>query len=199
MIEFDRTWTIELNNQAFGRSYNALLNHLHLSPIIGYNYGTAGVDTNYTAHNTSGSTAAENIHLTLQDAYRASVTATPRRTGVILLASESDRFTLEQAILTPVYDASGNALPNVPIQAIIYYDGDTITRGSDVFTYAGVTPGTCYLIFPKRKLKELVHHDLRIDVGPADISRLVEGQQVGRARRGVFANILESVQKINLS
>jgi hypothetical protein len=32
MIEFDRTWSIELQNQAFGRAYNALLNHLHLSP-----------------------------------------------------------------------------------------------------------------------------------------------------------------------
>jgi hypothetical protein len=38
MIEFDRTWSIELQNQAFGRAYNALLNHLHLSPIIGGTY-----------------------------------------------------------------------------------------------------------------------------------------------------------------
>lgn len=198
MIEFDRTWSIELNNQAFGRSYNALLNHLHLSPIIGYDY--AGLaPSNVTNYVTSGSSTAENIHLTLQAAYTATVQAVPRRTGVILLASESNRFALEQAILTPVFDENGNALPNVPIQAIIYYDGDSITRGSDTFVYPGVTTETCFLIFPKRKLKELIHHDLRIDIGPEDISRLVEGQQVGRARRGVFANIAESVQKVNLS
>jgi hypothetical protein len=45
--------------------------------------------------------------------------------------------------------------------------------------YPGVTAGTCYLIFPKQRFKEMVHHDLRIDIGPADISRLIEGQQVG--------------------
>jgi hypothetical protein len=195
MIEFDRTWSIELNNQAFGRAYNALLNHLHLSPIIGYSYGGG----NLTSYNSAGTTRAEDIHLTLQDAYRASVLATPRRTGTVLLASEADRFDIEQAILTPVFDANGNALPNVPITTIIYYDGEEIDVGSDANVYPGVTQGTCFLVFPQRKLKELVHHDLRIDIGPADISRLVEGQQVGRSRRGIFANLQESVQKVALS
>jgi hypothetical protein len=197
MIEFDKTWSIEENTRAFGRAYNALLNHLHLSPIIGYSYGS----DNSTPYNSSGSTTIEDIHLTLQDAYRESVVPAtgPRRTGTVLLASEADRFNIESAILTPVLDAQGNALPNVPITAIVYYDGDEIVVGEDTYTYPGVTPGECYLIFPKRKLKELVHHDLRIDVGPPDISRLVEGQQVGRTRRSVFASLTESVEKVDIS
>jgi hypothetical protein len=197
MIEFDNTYSIEQNTQAFGRAYNALLNHLHLSPIIGYGY-TAD---NATTYNSSGSSTIEDIHLTLQDAYKASVipASGPRRTGTTLLASEADRFDIESAILTPVLDANDNALPNIPVDTIVYYDGDEIQVGDDTYDYPGVTPGTCYLIFPKRKMKELVHHDLRIDIGPADISRLVEGQQVGRTRRGVYANIVESVQKVFLS
>jgi len=47
-------------------------------------------------------------------------------------------------------------------------------------------------------MKEFVHHDLRIDIGPPDISRLVEGQQVGRARRGLYADINDSVEEITL-
>jgi hypothetical protein len=197
MVEFDKTWSIELHTQAFGRAYNALLNHLHLSPIIGYSYGS----DNSTAFVTTGSSNIENIHLTIQAAYRTSVVPNsgPRRTGTVLLASEADRFDIESAILTPVYDTSGNALPNVPIEAIVYYDGDEITVGDVTTTYPGVTPGTAFLIFPKRKMKELVHHDLRIDIGPADISRLVEGQQVARTRRSVFADIVGSVQKIALA
>lgn len=197
MIEFDKTWSIEENTRAFGRAYNMLLNHLHLSPIIGYSYGS----DNITTFNASGSSHIEDVHLTLQDAYRDTVTPTsgPRRTGTILLASEADRFDIESAILTPVLDANGNALPNVPIQAIVYYDGDSIQVGDVEYDYPGVTPGTAFLIFPKRKLKELVHHDLRIDIGAADISRLVEGQQVGRTRRSVFANIVESVQKVDIA
>lgn len=194
MIEFDRTWSIEENTRAFGRAYNALLNHMHLSAIIGYAY-PAG---NLTPANVTGGSVAENTHLTLQDAYQASVQATPRRTGTVLLASEADRFQIEGALLTPVNDAQGNPLANVPITTIIYYDGEDITVGSDVYNYPGVTPGTCFLVFPQRKLKELVHHDLRVDIGPPDISRLVEGQQVGRSRRDIFANLEESVEKVTL-
>lgn len=196
MIEFDRTWSIEENNKAFGRAYNALLNHNHLSPIIGYTYDA----DNSTAADATGATLAEKTHITLQTAYTSTVTPLtgPRRTGSVLLASEADRFQIETALLTPVNDAQGNPLPNVPISTIIYYDGETINVGSDVNVYAGVTAKTAFLIFPKRKMKELVHHDLRIDIGPADISRLVEGQQVGRSRRDIFANIEESVQKIAL-
>jgi hypothetical protein len=194
MIEFDRTYNIELNNQAFGRAYNALLNHLHLSPIIGGTF-TGG---NATAANATGATLAEKTSLTFQAAYQATVMATTRRTGTVLLASEADRFQIETALLTPVNDAAGNPLPNVPITTIIYYDGETINVGSDVYTYPGVTSKTAYLIFPQRKMKELVHHDLRIDIGPPDISRLVEGQQVGRSRRSVYADLQNSIQKIAL-
>lgn len=194
MVEFDRTWNIELQNQAFGRAYNALLNHLHLGAIIGGTYSGG----NATAADTTGADLNTKTHLTFQNAYTATVVASPRRTGTVLLASEADRFQIETALLSPVNDNQGNPLPNVPIDTIIYYDGESITRGSDVYTYPGVTAKTAYLVFPRRRLKELVHHDLRIDIGPPDISRLVEGQQVGRARRSVYADLNNSVQKITL-
>lgn len=87
----------------------------------------------------------------------------------------------------------------VPVDTIIYYNGATVTNGVDSFTYPGVTAGTCFFIAPRMRMKELVHHDLRVDVGPADISRLVEGQQVGRARRGLYTDLNNSVQKITLA
>ena len=36
---YDEGWRVEMANEAVGRAYNALLNHLHLNPIISYNYG----------------------------------------------------------------------------------------------------------------------------------------------------------------
>jgi hypothetical protein len=194
MIEFDRTWSIELHNRAFGRAYNALLNHLHLSPILGFSYAAA----NQTAAVTTGATLQEDTHLTFQAAYTTTVMATPQRRGTVLLASEANRFQIEDALLTPVRDAQGNPLPTVPIDTIIYYDGETLVRGTDSFVYPGVTPGKCYLIFPRQKAKEMVHHDLRIDIGAADISRLVEGQQVGRARRGMYIDIANMVEEVTL-
>lgn len=194
MVEFDQTWSIELHNRAFGRSYNALLNHLHLSVITGFSY--AG--DNLTPANATGATLQEDTHLTFQDGYTATVVDRPQRRGTVLLASEANRFQIEDALLTPVRDPQGNPLPNVPIDTIIYYDGEDVVRGTDTFNYPGVTAGTCFLIFPKRKFKEMLHHDLRIDIGPADISRLVEGQQVGRARRGLYADLAGTTQKITL-
>lgn len=195
LVEFDRTWSIELHNRAFGRAYNALLNHLHLSPIIGGTYSGGNATA---ADATAGASLQTKTHLTFQAAYTATVTAVPQRRGTVLLASEANRFQIEDALLTPVNDAQGNPLPTVPINTIIYYDGETLTRGTDSFVYPGVTAGTCYLIFPKQRFKEMLHHDLRIDIGSADISRLVEGQQVGRARRGLYADLTNSVQKITL-
>lgn len=194
MIEFDKTWDITLNNRAFGRAYNYLLNHLHLSPILSYSYTAP----NQVPANATGATTSEKTLLTFQAGYQEAVLATPQRTPSVILANEGNRFQIEDALLTPVRDSQGNPLPRVPVDTIIYYNGATVTNGAKVYTYPGVTLGKCYFIFPKMRFKELVHHDLRIDIGPPDISRLVEGQQVGRARRGLYADIANSVEEITL-
>jgi hypothetical protein len=194
MIEFDRTWDITLNNRAFGRSYNYLLNHLHLSPIIAFSYAGG----NSTAFDATGATVQERTLKTFQNAYKTAVLATPQRTPSVILANEADRFQIEDALLSPVLDANGRPLARVPVDTIIYYNGATVTNGIKSYAYPGVTAATCYFIFPKQRAKELVHHDLRIDVGASDISRLIEGQQVGRTRRGVYLDPANMVQKIAL-
>lgn len=194
MIEFDKTWDVTLNNRAFGRSYNYILNHLHLSPLISFSY--AGSNT--TAADATGSTLQIKTLNTFMNAYKHAVNATPQRTPSVILANEADRFQIEDALLTPVRDSQGNPLPRVPVDTIIYYNGATVVNGAKSYLYAGVTQGTCYFIFPQQRFKELVHHDLRIDIGSPDISRLVEGQQVGRTRRGVYADPAQSAEKITL-
>src|SRR5262245_28726720 len=180
MIEFDRSYEIGMNARAFGRAYNYLLNHLHLSPILAYTYTAP----NQTAANAlAGATLQAHTLLTFQAAYRKGALATPQRTPTWILANEGDRFQIEDALLSPVLDANGNILRRVPVEGIIYYNGATVTNGVKSYVYPGVTAGKCYFIAPRMRFRELVHHDLRVDVGPADISRLVEGQQVARTRR----------------
>jgi len=184
-----------MNARAFGRAYNYLLNHLHLSPIIAATYS----GSNLTAANSGNGSLVANTLVQFQQAYRTAALAVPQRVPSVILANEADRFQIEDSLLTPVLDSLGNELRRVPVDTIIYYNGATVTNGALSYTYPGVTAGTCYFIAPKMRMKELVHHDLRVDVGPADISRLVEGQQVGRARRGLYLDINNSIQKINLS
>jgi hypothetical protein len=182
-------------NQAFGRAYNYFLNHAHLSAITTYTY-TSGNQT--AADATAGVTTAEKTLRTFQAAYKHAVNAAPQRTWSVILASESNRFQIEEALLQPIRDSQGNALPRVPVDTIIYYDGATVDMNTEVYAYAGVTAGKCYAIFPKQKMLEFVHHDLRIDADRPDISRLIESQVVGRTRRGLYAGIDESVEEITL-
>lgn len=199
MVEWDSTFELEMLNRAMGRSYNYLLNHLHLSPIITYGYST-GANSNTTVFDTTA--GLDNQHLTLntfRSAYKTAVTAQPQRTPSVILASESDRFQIEDALLAPVRDPQGNPLARVPVDTIIYYDGATITVGSKTYTYPGVTPGTAYFVMPKFKAKEFVHHDLRVDATDDDLSRLIESEIVGRARRGLYIDIANSVQKVLLA
>jgi hypothetical protein len=195
MIEFDRSYEIGMNARAFGRANNYLLNHIHLSPITAFSYAGG----NSTAAVSGQGSLQANTLVQFQQAYRTAALAVPQRVPSVILANEADRFQIEDALLTPVLDSVGNQLRRVPVDTIIYYNGATVTNGNLSFTYPGVTAGTCYFIAPKARMKELVHHDLRVDVGPADISRLVEGQQVGRLRRGLYTDIANSIQKITLS
>lgn len=198
MVEWDSTFELEMLNRAMGRAYNYLLNHVHLSPIITYSYST-GANSNTTPFDTTA--GLDNQHLTLntfRSAYKTAVSASPQRTPSIILASESDRFQIEDALLAPVRDPQGNPLARVPVDTIIYYDGATITVGSKTYTYPGVTPGECFFAMPKFKAKEFVHHDLRVDATDDDLSRLIESEIVGRARRGLYIDIANSIQKILL-
>lgn len=194
MVEWDNTWELEMFDRAFGRAYNHLLNHLHLSPIINFSYTAA----NQTPADATGATLEEKTLITFKNAYKTAVQADPQRTPSVILANEADRFQIEDALLTPVRDAQGNPLSRVPVQAIIYYNGATITVGNKTYTYPGVSAGTCYFAFPRQKMKEFVHHDLRVDADNRDISRLVEAQIVGRTRRGLYADINDSVEEITL-
>jgi hypothetical protein len=195
MIEYDRSYEVGMNARAFGRAYNYLLNHIHLSPIIAFSYGGANTTA---ADVTAATTVQERVLRTFQTAYRHAVTAVPQRIPTWILANEADRFLIEDALLTPVLDANGNPLRKVPVEGIIYYNGATVTNGLKSFVYPGVTSATCYFIQPRLKLKELVHHDLRIDIGPEDISRLIEGQQVGRTRRTTYLDIANAVEKVTI-
>ena len=194
MLEYDRSYEIGMNARAFGRANNYLLNHLHFSPILAYSY----TGSNQTAAAAGQGGLQANTLVTFQNAYRTGALATVQRIPTWILANEADRFQIEDALLTPVLDGNGNPLRRVPVEGIIYYNGATVTNGLKNYTYPGVTAGTCYFITPRVRMKELVHHDLRVDVGPADISRLVEGQQVARMRRGSYLDIANSVQQITL-
>jgi len=193
MVEFNQEWEFESVNRSFGEAYNALLNHLHLGPILSYSYTAA----NKTAATNVHTQFLDEVRETLKQAIQKATLA--RRPPSIILASIANKFDIEDALNLAV-DENNRAVTRIgpQIEYIIYYDGWSVDVGPKSYTYPGVTPGKCYLIYPKRALIELVKHDLRISQDNADISRLILQQVVGRTRRGVYADIARSVEEVTL-
>lgn len=193
MIDFNETFNVELLNKSMGEAYNALLNHLHLFPIVGYDYKAA----NKTAFKgESGDPIWLGMYKTFEQAVKD--TRTAKRPGTILLANSADAIDIEMA-LRGGHQIKGTVYPAIPgINSIVYYDGWETKVGKKTYEYQGVAPGKAYLIRPKRGFKELIKRDYTVEKGNKDISRLVEDQIVAYCYRGVFAAIEENVQEITL-
>lgn len=202
MVEYNRTFDMEEIDRSFGEAHNALLNHIHLSPICSYNYAnknkTAAVYVDAEGNpqdNASGAHPALSLRETLKagmaDARKA------KRPGNVLLISGTRLDHVNEAL--GKLHVRGTDFPSLAgIDTIVAYDGWTINIGKKEYSYAGVPEGKAFLIRPKRGFKELIKHDLLIDANIGDLSRLVEAQVVGRSRRGVYAALTENVQEITL-
>lgn len=200
MVEYNRTFDMEEINRAFGEAYNALLNHLHLGPIITYSYANAN-KTAPVLVDVEGNPATSGYHklLSLRETLKQGLADArkEKRPGTILLVA-GERLEHVQEALGSFYVRGTDYPPLSGIEQIVAYDGWEAEVGKKKVTYNGVANDKAYLIRPKRGFKELIKHDLRIDATMPDLSRLIEAQIVGRARRGVFAALPENVQEITL-
>jgi hypothetical protein len=199
LVVYNSLWNVALVERQMGVSHNALLNHLHLNPIISYTYAAS----NQTAANTDGDSIAENYLLTIEDAIEAGVadTTNPRRGPYVLLISTANRFMMEKALQTvPQQGFSVQSSAQSMIRAVIAYDGWTGTRGAKATTYSGVTANKAYLIsqqYRGQDFRSFVKTDLQQYGMQEDISRFLT-QTVWHSRYGVYANPLRSVEEITL-
>jgi len=221
---YDEGWRVEMANEAVGRAYNALLNHLHLSPIISYNY--AGMtNPNTSAALTPSGNEIEDIRATLRAALNdaaQNVDANGRKKAIrptTVLCTTADAYKINDALTIGDRPSIGTTAASGPIDvllgrtsdtagpnpsvnqisSIIAYDGEDIEMGNMTWSYAGPSDGTVYLIQPRRNLFEFIKHDLRVDTErPADLSRLVAAQMVARARRGLLMSPDLSVWEVTL-
>ncbi len=194
MKDFNEAFSVEILNRAIGEAYNALLNHIHLYPILSFSYQSAN-QTAYQGETTDPTWVR--VYKTLNKAIADAAKA--KRPGTVLLASTANQADIEMA-LKGGHQIEGTVYPAISgIQSVIYYDGWETTVGKKAYTYPGVTPGEAYLIRPKRGFKELLKQDLRVEATSGDLSRLVESQIVAYAYRGVYAAVEENAQQISLS
>lgn len=223
---YDEGWKVAQANKSIGDSYNALLNHLHLQPILSPDYTVATGFGNETLYQTPASgNRLEGIRNTLRQAlYDASLKEDgfgrkhPIRPTTILCGL-SAAYEINDA-LNAITDVSAigagtnstdlflgrqsdtiSQNPSVnQLSTIIVYDGDNMQMGNLRWDYAGPAADEAWLIQPKRNMIEYVKHDMRVDTErPSDLSRLVIAQMVARTRRGLLAVPESSVWKVQLT
>lgn len=210
MVKYNQTWNMSILNKAFGEAYNALLNHMHLYPILigpALNYSSPGyASANKTAvqYTKADGSAGTSGDYDLVMTYRATIKKgikDARRAGRpvdVLLAPSVDQIDIEEAI-SQITLTSGRKLKSLPgLKSLVYYDGWTSKVGKKTYTYEGVPTTKIYLVRSKGGFKELVKHDLQVQSNTGDLSRLIDTQIVGVARRGVYAALAENVQELTV-
>jgi len=189
IVDFNESFRVELLNRAVGEAYNALLNHMHLAPILTFTYPAA----NKTAYQAppAGQPAWVGVYQTLIKAQKDAAKA--KRPGTLLLAHPVMQPEINLA-MRGGHLLEGTQYPAITgIQTVVYYEGD------ERHGYPGVPENKAYLIRPKRGLKELVKQDLRVEAQAGDLTRLIQEQIVAYAHRGVFAAVEENVQEITIA
>lgn len=193
IVEYNQTWRVSEIGTAFGEAYNKLLNHLHMSPIIAGSYVTTGgglvAQKAKQEHKTTPAAQLIAFDTDLAKTLQNALTVLPR--GRTLLVNSLDIPVLENAIAGAMLPDNN---PNFVKRTLspsdfLVYEGDEVTVGGKTYTYSGVTAGFAYLVVPKGDFIEYIKHDLRVDSGDGDLSRLILAQVVGRARRAVLASL----------
>lgn len=193
IAEWNQTWRVSDIGVSFGESYNKLLNHLHLDPIISGSYVTTGggLSGQKAKQESTTSGAAQliawdtSIAKTLTNALQV----LPR--GSVILHNSFDAFAIQNAIASDMLPdlSAGPVKKSLAKAQFIAYDGTTVEVGGKTYTYGGVAQGFLYIVTPKVNFKEYIKHDLRVDSADGDLSRLILAQVVGRTRRAQLAGL----------
>jgi hypothetical protein len=198
LIMFNQVWEFPRIERQFGQAFNALLNHIHLYPIINYTYKAA----NKTSASSTGTLLEEKFARTIEDAIVAAKTdsSNPRRGPYDLLIAGGDMFTVERALKLRIQDgANPNGVPGASyIDNVIVYDGWTGSMGGLSTSYTGVTKGTAYLISKQYEVdfKSYVKQGLQSARGDGDLSRFIVEQIVWDAWLGHYAAPAHAVEEI---
>lgn len=204
LVDFNEIWDIAIAERQVGISFNALLNHIHLSPILNFAYAAANQTNGPGLTFDANASLPEKYLRTFEEAMIASTNDTdnPRRGPYAVLCSIANLFTIERALTVVAQQGITKQSSAVGlIQAVIGYNGWTGARGKLVTTYPGVTTGKAYLVdlgLRDRNFRSYVKRGLTNRMGNADVSRFILEQIVWHSLFGMHADVIAGVEEITL-
>ena len=208
MFIYNQTWLFPGLERDFGNAYNAMLNHVHLAPII--TATLTGQTTDGTA--LTSFRADEDIAIkylrTVEAAIGASVDDedNPRYGPYVLLCNTVDAMIAARALLRVQQEGISKQIPSGAlgdaigtVQQLIAYNGWSGNRGKKKISYAGVPSGTAFLVHIGDKRFDFHSkwkHQLRRQNAGMDIKRFILDAIIWDARFGTYAAPTRAVQKI---
>lgn len=204
LIVFNEFWSVPVFERQMGVAHNALLNHLHLSPIIAYSTTPGYPAGNKTAAAAGGGSIADNYLLTIEAgiAHSTADATNPRRGPFFILCSTANAFTFERALQSVPQQGISRQTQSVlgAIRGVIAYDGWTGKRGFKSVTYPGVAAGKAYLISQQYRGQDMQSFEkqaLQNEGQQVDISRFLT-QSVWDSYYGIYCNPLRAVEELTL-
>lgn len=203
-VEFNQFWKIELANKALGEAHNAILDHIHLSPIF-----TAKMEKEAKTDKWEGKTEEEKKASALTKIYnslRAGLQdALKRRTArgyifkpSVLICNSATSLDVESAIKGET--EKGKTFGSIGmIDKIIVYDGWAGTVNNVKYDFKGPQDNEVYLIEPKRGFKALVKKDVTRIEQKGNVLRLGNLDVAQYFMRAVVADIANGVHKITIA
>jgi hypothetical protein len=200
VVKWDETWRYQDMVDAIGRSHSALLNRIHLRPILDYAYAAGNItDPAYDPAGDPWINMWQGLAMALQQAALDKNPDTQAgRHPTVILTHSSNRFILEQ-VLGGLNIMGRPPLPGLgQLNQMVVYDDYTIHEGERAYTFEGADPAWVWLIEPKQYFIELVNQPLQVEDGPGDFSRYVAAQLRASTWRGVVASPAAAVQKLKM-
>jgi hypothetical protein len=197
---FNQTWNVASVERRAGIAHNALLNHIHLNPILSYSYAAA----NQTAAASGQGGLVQNTQKTIASAIaNAQNDATnPRNGPYVLLINPANVYEVDKALRYRIQDGIDEISPIFGvIQSVVGYNGWTGARGKKSVSYPGVPANTAYLISLTNRdedFRSFFKQTLDMAMGNADVSRFIEEQVVWDLYFGIYANPIAAVEEITL-
>lgn len=201
-VRFNQSWNVDQANKALGIAYNAILDHIHLSPIITATYTGKAVTNMVTGTQYKDASPLEIIYHTLRKGVKDALARTDNRgfrlRPTIALCNSSTAMDVEAAIKGLMQ--KGTELGSLgQIQKVIAYDGWEGTIGNESLRFVAPADNEVYLIQPKDTFKALVKTELTQLTQRGDIMRLSNLEVAQFFCRGVVADVEGAVHKVTLT
>lgn len=206
IFKFNELYKIPLLERAVGVAYNALLNHIHLSPFITHNY-VAAQQTDGTAlvtFNASDDLAVKYLRTLDQAIVDAQSDKTWKRNGpYVLLCSVSSASFFERAlnrVPQQGVDMQASSTLNT-IRNIIAYNGWSTRIGKKEDNYPGVPIDKAYLIDIGNKASDFlsfISQAFERAMAQGDMSRFILEQIIYDCYFAVYVQPRRAVQEITL-